>query len=108
MPRICFVLQVKPDRIDEYRERHRHVWSEMRRALSEAGWQNYSLFLRPDGMLIGYLECEDFEACRAAMAATEVNARWQTEMSEFFTGNGDSAPDAAMQPIEEIFHLDGR
>ena len=31
-------------------------------ALSDAGWTNYSLFLRPDGLLIGYLETEDFEA----------------------------------------------
>ena len=34
--------------------------AEMRDALREAGWHNYSLFLGDDGALIGYLECEDF------------------------------------------------
>jgi L-rhamnose mutarotase len=29
MQRVCFVLQVKPDRLDEYRERHRNVWPDM-------------------------------------------------------------------------------
>ena len=106
MHRICFTLQINPDRVDEYRDRHRHVWPEMRRALSESGWHNYSLFLRPDGLLIGYLECEDFDECRAAMAREEINTRWQAEMSAFFTGNGNTAPDDAMQPIEEVFHLD--
>ena len=73
--RVCFLLQVRPDRVDEYRERHRAVWPEMRQALRDAGWRNYSLLLRGDGLLVGYLECEDFAAARAAMDATKVNAR---------------------------------
>jgi L-rhamnose mutarotase len=105
MRRICFVLHVKPGRIEEYKTRHAAVWPEMRQALQDAGWRNYSLFLRPDGTLIGYLECEDFDACRAAMAEKEVNARWQAEMGDLFAET-DVAPDEAMQPIEEVFHLD--
>jgi len=69
MERICFVLQVKPNRLDEYKFRHREVWPEMLAALRETGWNNYSLFLREDGMLVGYLETEDFAAARAGMAA---------------------------------------
>jgi len=57
--RICFLLKVRADRLDEYKERHAHVWPEMREALSSTGWRNYSLFLRPDGLLIGYLETDD-------------------------------------------------
>ena len=73
-------------------------------ALSAAGWTNYSLFLAPDGMLIGYLECESFEQCLALMASTDVNARWQASMAEFFVGL-DGAPDEGMRPLEEVFHL---
>ena len=65
--RVCFLLQVRPDRVAEYRERHRAVWPEMRQALSSAGWRNYSLFLRADGLLVGYLECEDFNAMITAV-----------------------------------------
>jgi len=43
MQRICFVLQVKPERLTEYKERHRSVWPEMQDALRETGWHNYSL-----------------------------------------------------------------
>jgi L-rhamnose mutarotase len=77
----------------------------MRAALLEAGWHNYSLFLREDGLLVGYLETDDFEAARAAMEATEVNARWQAEMAEFFEELEGQAPDAAMRPLTEVFHL---
>ena len=105
MKRICFVLQVKPDRLEEYKERHRAVWPEMLQALRETGWQNYSLFLRPDGMLVGYLEAEDFERARAGMAKREINHRWQREMADFFVQPDGSLPDRAMEPLEEVFHL---
>ena len=100
MERVCFQVRVRAEKIDEYRERHRAVWPEMLVALSSTGWTNYSLFLRPDGLLIGYLETEDFEASKAAMDATDVNARWQAEMAPFFE-------DAlAFDRLEEVFHLE--
>lgn len=105
MKRICFVLQVKPDRLDEYKRRHHCVWPEMLNALRETGWHNYSLFLRDDGMLVGYLETDDFERARAGMASREVNDRWQGEIKEFFVQPQGLPPDRAMQPLEEIFHL---
>ena len=105
MPRYCFQLQVKPDRIAEYRERHAAVWPEMLRALAATGWHNYSLFLRDDGLLVGYLETEDFAAAQAGMEAAEVNARWQAEMAPFFESLDGARPDEAMKPLTEVFHL---
>ncbi|MFI7703830.1 L-rhamnose mutarotase [Nonomuraea sp. NPDC049480] len=105
MQRVCFLLKVRPERLAEYRERHRDVWPEMREALSRTGWHNYSLFLRDDGLLVGYLETEDFEAAKKAMAETEVNARWQAEMAPFFE-DLDGRPDEGMAPLTEVFHLD--
>ena len=106
MQRVCFQLQVKPERIDEYKARHAAVWPDMLRALAESGWHNYSLFLRDDGLLIGYVETPSLEVAQAAMAATEVNARWQAEMGEFFVDLGDARPDTGFVQLEEIFHLE--
>ena len=106
MQRICFQLQVRPDRLGEYRERHAAVWPEMLDALSAAGWRNYSLFLAPSGMLIGYVETDDFEAALAAMERTEVNARWQAEMAEFFQDLDGRRPDEGLLRLEPVFHLD--
>ncbi|MFF5754227.1 L-rhamnose mutarotase [Streptomyces longwoodensis] len=105
MQRVCFLLKVREDRIAEYRARHAAVWPEMRAALSATGWHNYSLFLRDDGLLVGYLETEDFAAARAAMEATEVNARWQAEMAPLFASLDGERPDEAMTPLTEVFHL---
>ena len=100
MERACFLLRVRPERLDEYKARHRAVWPEMRDALREAGWRNYSLFLRPDGLLIGYLETEDFEAAQRAMEETQVNARWQAEMAPLF------ASELSFERLQEVFHTD--
>jgi len=106
MRRVCFQLQVKPDRIAEYRRRHEAVWPDMLRALQETGWHNYSLFLRDDGLLIGYFETPSLEAAKAGMASREVNDRWQADMAEFFTELDGRAPDEGFLILEEIFHLE--
>ncbi len=103
--RICFLLKVRPDRLEEYKRRHQAVWPEMLEALRETGWRNYSLFLRPDGLLIGYLETPDFEQARRAMAGREINQRWQREMAPFFE-DLDGRPDEGMRPLQEVFHLE--
>ena len=105
MKRICFVLQVRPERLAEYKERHRQVWPEMLEALTRTGWHNYSLFLRDDGLLVGYLETADFPKARAGMAALAVNERWQREMVPFFVA-AEGRPDENMAPLEEIFHVE--
>jgi len=106
MKRIAFLLKVKKDRIEEYKKRHQEVWPEMLQALRETGWHNYSLFMREDGLLIGYLETDDFDRAVAGMAEREVNARWQNEMATFFESLDGKKADEAMMPLEEVFHLD--
>jgi L-rhamnose mutarotase len=104
--RFCFLLKVRPDKIEEYKIRHTQVWPEMLEALRQTGWHNYSLFLRPDGLLVGYLEADDFERCRAAMKEHQVNARWQAEMAPLFESLGGAGADDSMHTLEEVFHLE--
>jgi L-rhamnose mutarotase len=106
MQRVCFLLRVKKDRMQEYKARHAAVWPDMLQALSDTGWKNYSLFLRDDGLLIGYFETADLEAARAGMAKSEVNARWQADMAPFFEQLEGRHADESMMVLEEVFHLD--
>lgn len=105
MQRVCFLLKVRKDRLAEYKVRHENVWADMRQALTETGWRNYSLFLREDGLLVGYLETPDFEAALKGMAEREVNALWQASMAEFFEDLDGRRPDEGMARLEEVFHL---
>jgi len=105
--RIGFLFKVNPDRMDEYKAYHRAVWPEMQDALRRTGWHNYSLFMRPDGLIFGYFETpESLAAAQAGMEKEEVNARWQALMAPFFEGLGRLRPDQGMLELEEIFHLE--
>jgi L-rhamnose mutarotase len=104
--RVCFLARVRSDRLEEYRVAHHRVWPEMTAALSNAGWSNYTIFLAADGLLVGYLETDDYQAALERMAQTDVNDRWQAEMAPFFSDLGDWRPDEGFRRITEIFHLD--
>jgi L-rhamnose mutarotase len=106
MARYCFLLQVRPELLDEYRRRHQAVWPDMLEALRDTGWRNYSLFARPDGLLVGYVEADDLGAAQAKMAATDVNTRWQAEMSRFFTDLAGRGPDESFELLDEVFNLE--
>jgi L-rhamnose mutarotase len=106
MSRYCLLGRVDPLRIADYRRVHQAVWPDLLRALKDAGWHNYSLFLREDGLLIGYVEADDLDQAQARIAATEVNARWQAAMSELFATQGP--PDEAWELVPEVFNLENQ
>lgn len=105
MERVCFLLKVKKDRLKEYKKGHKTVWPEMLNALRETGWHNYSLFLREDGLLVGYFETPSLKKALKGMARTEVNERWQREMAEFFESLEGRRPDESFLRLEEVFYL---
>lgn len=106
MNRVAFSLQVRPDRLDDYRRHHAAVWPEMLEALQRCGWHRYSIFLRDDGLLFGYFETSGtLETVLAGMADEEVNDRWQAFMAPYFEGD-DTPADRRMVQLTEVFHLD--
>lgn len=105
MERVCFLLKVRKDRLKEYKKRHKAVWPEMLAALRKTGWHNYSLFLREDGLLVGYFETPSLKRALKGMARTEVNERWQREMAEFFEALDGRRPDESFLRLEQVFYL---
>ena len=106
MERVGFKLKLKKERLDEYVKHHQHVWPEMLSALSQTGWQNYSLFLdRNDATLFGYFETPDLQAALTGMALTDVNARWQNVMADYFEALDGKRPDEGFLHLENIFYL---
>ena len=106
MERVCFQLQVKPDRLAEYVERHRAVWPEMLRAIEASGRRNYSLFLREDGLLVGYYETDDDAASARSLAENPDTAAWEAEAAGFFEALPGARPDQDAPRLVEVFHLE--
>lgn len=101
--RVCFLMQLKPDRVADYLEVHESVWPDLLDALRETGWTNYSLSLRRrDGLVVGYVETPDYARATSEMARREVNTRWQATMADYFV---EGRPDEDVDVLEEYFHL---
>ncbi len=107
MKRIGFLLKVKKDKLAEYKKHHEAVWPEMQAALRRAGWHNYTLVIRDDGLIFGYFEApESLQAAQAAMEKEPINEKWQAFMAPYFEGLGGARPDETMLELEEYFHID--
>jgi L-rhamnose mutarotase len=103
MERVGFTMRVLPGKEAEYRRRHAAVWPDMLDALRAAGARDYSIFIRGSD-LFAYLVVDDFDAFRASMAASPVNARWQAEMASLIDPLTDPAT-GFHQRLDEVFRL---
>lgn len=107
MKRAAFILKVRSDKLEEYKEHHKAVWPEMLEALRKHGWHNYSLFLREDGLLFGYVETPNgLPAVIEGMSREAVNDRWQEFMAPYFEALDGKHADEGMLELVEVFHLD--
>ena len=104
MERGCFILWLDEGKIADYRRDH-DVWPEMLDALRQAGVRNYSIFLRSDGMLIGYLEGADVRSSLAQLGKTDVNRRWQEKMAPYFKEGSGDLETGGLEWVEQIFYL---
>ena len=104
MERGCFLLRVKKDKVKEYLSAH-EVWPEMKDALRKAGIMNYSLFIQPDGMVVGYIEAENLKRSLEAVGNTDVNSRWQEHMAKFFESGSGDMEEGGLVWLQQYFHL---
>jgi L-rhamnose mutarotase len=104
MERACFRFRLKPGAEAEYRRRHDEIWPEMLQALRDCGIANYTIF-RDGDSLIAFAQCQpDARTAFAAMAATEVDARWSTSMEPLIEGLTDA--DGNLHYATEMWHMD--
>ncbi len=98
MQRIGLLLNVRPEKLEEYRRLHNPIPADLAAELKAAGISNYSLWLRPDGVEFGYLECEDWEASCEYLQDAPAHVKWQEQMREFLLSPVDESQGG--QPVE--------
>lgn len=79
----------------------------MLRELHQAGRTNYSLFLRDDGLLVGYFETFASNDGDAYLASAEIIDRWEREIAEFLFTD-DSRFGQAIERLPQVFDLEGQ
>ncbi len=85
--RLTNVLRLKAGCEDEYKRRHDELWEDMRRLLSAAGIENYTIWLAA-GLLFEYMETNDVVRLRETLEKNEVKRRWDDYMSDIVEQTG--------------------
>jgi L-rhamnose mutarotase len=101
--RIALHTRVRADRIEEYERAHESVPPELTRAIRAAGVSNWTIW-RSGTDLFHVIDCTDYTAMLATLAANPVNTAWQALMAElldtphdYSAAGGDAALPFACQ-----------
>jgi L-rhamnose mutarotase len=101
---VALHTRVKPDRIEEYEQAHLAVPSELTRAIRAAGVSAWTIW-RSGTDLFHLIDCDDYPAMLAQLAALPVNIAWQARMAELLeTGHdySDSGGSAALPVVWQL------
>jgi L-rhamnose mutarotase len=79
--RIALHTRVRGDRIEEYQRAHTAVPAELTDAIRAAGVTGWTIW-RSGTDLFHVIDCADYRAMLASLAADPVNTVWQARMAE--------------------------
>ena len=107
MKRYGQVIQVRPEKLDEYKRLHASVWPDVLKMIAQCNIRNYSIFHR-DGLLFACFEYvgEDFDADMAKMAADPTTQEWWSVCKPCQQPVPTASPDEWWADMEEVFHCD--
>lgn len=104
MIRKAFKMEIFPDKIEEYIERHNPIWDDLKEVLKNNGVHNYSIYLdKESNFLFAYVELESEEKWDN-IAETAICKKWWKSMIHLMKTNGDDSP--VSKNLPEIFHLE--
>jgi L-rhamnose mutarotase len=107
MKRYGFVIRVKPEAVEKYKEYHRAVWPAVLEMIRKANIRNYSIYLKDD-LLFGYYEYigNDHAADMARIAADAKTQEWWSVMMPMQQPLDTRAEGEWWAEMEQVFHLD--
>ena len=112
MRRFGSVVEVKPDKVEEYNRLHVNVWPGVLKMIKKCNINNYSIFLRQfdDGKYYLFSYCEyagdAFDADMAKMAADATIQKWWDAAKPCHKPFKSRAEGDWWASMEEVFHLD--
>ena len=104
MQRNAFKMKLRPGYEAEYKKRHDAIWPELKKLLSEAGVNDYSIFLDEETLTLFAVQKleDDFE--EAVIPSHPVVKKWWAYMADIMETNPDNSP--RVTPLKEVFHME--
>ena len=94
MERGCFTYHIIEGTEYEYKKRHDEIWPEMRAALKEAGFSNYTLFRRGTQIVF------------ARLNKMEVLAKWLEWLDGILDVEPGGFEEGELVTFNEVWHIE--
>lgn len=106
MKRHIQLVNVRPEKRDEYLRLHAEVWPEVEARITASNITNYSIFIHGD-LLVAYFEYRgsDFDADMAAIAADPVTQDWWRHTDPCQSPLEGAGPGELWIDAREVWHL---
>lgn len=106
MQRYAQVVKVRPEKYEEYKYLHDHVWPEIVDLIHAANVENFNIFYR-DGYLFKYFEYvgEDFQGDMEKLASNPKNKEWLTHTDPCQEAVETAEPGQLWAPMELMIHF---
>lgn len=109
MPRKRYgsVIQVKAEKLAEYKALHANAWPEILHMIRQCNIRNYVIYYR-DGTLFSHYEYvgDDYAADMAKMAADPKTQEWWSYTNPCQEPVPSAGPGEWWAPMEELFYSD--
>ena len=107
MKRVGQVIEVRPERIDEYEALHAATWPGVLEAIHRANIRNYTIYRHGTRLFASFEYVgDDYAADMAAMAADPVVQDWWKLTDAMQEPLPDREPGSWWLTIPEVFHTD--
>jgi L-rhamnose mutarotase len=101
---VALHTRVRPDRIEEYERAHQAVPPELTRAIRAAGVSAWTIW-RSGTDLFHLIDCDDYPAMLAQLAALPVNIAWQARMAQLLETVQDYSDGGGSAALPVVWRL---
>ena len=100
----AFAMKLKPGFVDEYKKRHDAIWPELKKAISETGVYDYSIYLDEESLTLFAVQKVKDGGNPDAQKGMEIVRKWWDMMADIMDVNPDNSP--VCRPLRKMFHMD--
>ncbi len=104
MYRNAFKMKLKAGFAEEYKRRHDKIWPELSALLTDAGIQDYSIFLDEETLTLFAVQKLQDDFKESAIPNHPIVQKWWAYMADIMETNPDHSP--VVSPLKEVFHMD--
>lgn len=102
--RIARHTRVRADRLEEYLQAHQQVPAELTAAIPAAGASSWTIW-RSGAEVFHVIDCDDYPALLAQLAANPVSQRWQERMAGLLEPVHDYSDGGAAAVLPVVWQL---